>query len=135
MDDVNENYLDFDTNSRFELIVMIMCDFSARSRAQRRTMLEQFSNLLEAGGSVLLDVYSSAAFAKREESATCQANLMDGFWSGNEYFGFLNVFKYPDEKVVLDKYTIVEKDQTRTVYNWLQCFVTVHGRKTDIGGF
>lgn len=119
---VNEDYLDFDTSTRFELIIMIMCDFSALSAAQRHTMLEKFSNLLEPGGSVLLDVYSVAGFAQREESATCQANLMDGFWSRGEYFGFLNVFKYPDDKVVLDKYTIVERNQTRTVYNWLQYF-------------
>ncbi|HUT12879.1 MAG TPA: class I SAM-dependent methyltransferase [Thermoguttaceae bacterium] len=119
---VEENYLDFNTSARFELIIMIMCDFSALSPSQRRTMLEKFRNLLEPGGSVLLDVYSLAAFARREESATCQADLMDGFWSRNEYFGFLNVFKYPDENVVLDKYTIVERNQTRTVYNWLQYF-------------
>jgi len=119
---VNENYLDFDTKARFDLIMMIMCDFSALSPAQRHAMLEKFSGLLDSGGSVLLDVYSATAFAQRKERATCQANLMDGFWSSNEYFGFLNVFKYPDEKVVLDKYTIVEKNQTRTVYNWLQYF-------------
>ncbi len=119
---VNENYLDFDTTARFELIMMIMCDFSALSPAQRHTMLENFSNLLDSGGSVLLDAYSTIAFAQREESATCQANLLDGFWSGDEYFGFLNTFKYPDERVVLDKYTIVEKHRTRTIYNWLQYF-------------
>ncbi|MHC4177070.1 MAG: class I SAM-dependent methyltransferase, partial [Planctomycetota bacterium] len=119
---VNQNYLDFDTSARFELIIMIMCDFCALSPAQRRTMLKKFSSLLEPGGSVLLDVYSLAAFARREESATCEANLLDGFWSRDDYFGFLNTFKYPDERVVLDKYTIVEKHRTRTVYNWLQYF-------------
>ena len=35
---------------------------------------------------------------------------------------FLNTFKYEDEKVVLDKYTIIEKERTRVVYNWLQYF-------------
>jgi hypothetical protein len=47
---------------------------------------------------------------------------MDGFWSPDPYYGFLNVFKYPEKKVILDKYTIVEAAQTRTVYNWLQYF-------------
>ena len=85
-------------------------------------MLDKFSGLLAPGGAVLLDVYSLAAFAQREESATCEANILDGFWSPGEYFGFLNTFKYPDEKVVLDKYSIVEKHRTRTIYNWLQYF-------------
>jgi hypothetical protein len=40
----------------------------------------------------------------------------------NRYYGFLNTFKYEKEKVVLDKYTLIEADRTRTVYNWLQYF-------------
>ncbi|MHC4681968.1 MAG: class I SAM-dependent methyltransferase, partial [Planctomycetota bacterium] len=40
----------------------------------------------------------------------------------NKYYGFLNTFKYESEKVVLDKYTIIEASRTRTVYNWLQYF-------------
>ncbi len=34
----------------------------------------------------------------------------------------MNTFKYEEEKVVLDKYTIIEASRTRTVYNWLQYF-------------
>ncbi|MBN1250208.1 MAG: DUF1877 family protein, partial [Anaerolineae bacterium] len=33
---------------------------------------------------------------------------------------FANTFIYDEEKVVLDKYTLVEPDRIRTVYNWLQ---------------
>ena len=40
----------------------------------------------------------------------------------NDYYGFLNTFKYGAEKLTLDKYTIIEKDSTRVVYNWLQHF-------------
>ena len=42
--------------------------------------------------------------------------------SPNTYYGFLNTFKYDEEKVAVDKYTIIELDRTRTVYNWLQYF-------------
>lgn len=74
------------------------------------------------GGFVLLDVYLLAAFDQREEAAMYAANLLDGFWSENRYYGFLNTFKYGAEKVVLDQYTIVEAARTRTTYNWLQYF-------------
>lgn len=119
---VQENYLEFETSNRFDLITMIMCDFCVLSPDQRRTLLDKFRELLNPGGSVLLDVSSLAAFEQREEGATYEANLLNGFWSPDEYFGFLNTFKYPDEKVVLDQYTIVEKNRTRTVYNWFQHF-------------
>jgi len=119
---VLQNYLEFETDDRFHLILMIMCDFCALSPAQRKEMLSKFRTILEPGGSVLLDVYSLTAFDRREEAATYETNLLDGFWSPNKYYGFLNTFKYEEEKVVLDKYTLIEESRTQTVYNWLQYF-------------
>jgi len=119
---VNQNYLEFETDDRFDLVLMIMCDFCALSPAQRKKMLTRFHTILAPGGSVLLDVYSLTAFEQREEAAMHQANLLDGLWSANKYYGFLNTFKYEEEKVVLDKYTLVEASRRRTVYNWLQYF-------------
>jgi len=119
---VEQNYLDFETEDRFDLVLMIMCDFCALSPTQRKEILSKFHRILRPGGSVLLDVYSLAAFDQREEVATYEVNLLNGFWSPNKYYGFLNTFKYDEEKIVLDKYTIVESERTRTVYNWLQYF-------------
>ena len=119
---VKQNYLEFETEDRFDVIMMIMCDFCALSPAQRMTMLEKFRTFLAPRGAVLLDVYSLNAFEQREETVSYEENLLNGFWSSEKYYGFLNTFKYDDEGVVLDKYTIVEPRRTRTIYNWLQCF-------------
>jgi len=119
---VNQNYLEFEIDDRFQLILMIMCDFCALSPDQRRNMLSKFHSLLESGGSVLLDVYSLTGFEQREETATYETDLLNGFWSATKYYGFLNTLKYEEEKVILDKYTLVEATRTRTVYNWLQYF-------------
>jgi cyclopropane fatty-acyl-phospholipid synthase-like methyltransferase len=119
---VNQNYLEFETDDRFHLILMIMCDFCALSPTQRKKMLSKFHTILEPGGAVLLDVYSLTAFEQREDTTMYEANLLNGFWSPNKYYGFLNTFKYEEEKVVLDKYTLIETSRTRTVYNWLQHF-------------
>ena len=126
---VNENYLEFETEDRFDLILMIMCDFCALSPAQRQEMLKKFHRLLQPGGSVLLDVYSLSAFEQREETASYERNQLHGFWSSEEYYGFLNTFKYDQAKVVLDKYTIVEADRTSVVYNWLQYFSPLNLQK------
>jgi len=120
---VKQNYLEFETEDRFDLVLMIMCDFCALSPTQRKGILRKFHRILKPSGSVLLDVYSLAAFEQREEVATYEVNQLNGFWSANKYYGFLNTFKYAEEKVALDKYTIVESGRTRTVYNWLQYFV------------
>jgi len=119
---VNQNYLKYETDERFDLVLMIFCDFCALSPSQRKGLLCKFYKILKPGGSVLLDVYSLAAFEQREEAATYEVNQLNGFWSPHKYYGFLNTFKYDEEKVVLDKYTIIEFDRTRQVYNWFQYF-------------
>jgi len=122
IDYINENYMNFETAKRFDLIIMIMCDFCALSPKQRRLLLAKFFTFLKPGGSVLLDVYSLNSFNQKEESATYELNQLNGFWSPDDYYCFVNTFKYEEEKVSLDKYTIVEESSTRVVYNWLQYF-------------
>ena len=119
---VHANYLDFETPDSFDLITMIMCDFCALSPEQRNNMLSKFNSLLKPDGSVLLDVYSLNSFNQKEESATYELNQLNRFWSPDDYYCFVNTFKYDKEKVILDKYTIIEESRKRIVYNWLQYF-------------
>jgi SAM-dependent methyltransferase len=106
---VNQNYLEFETDDRFHLILMIMCDFCALSPIQRKKMLSKFHTILEPGGSVLLDVYSLKTFEQREETAAYETNLLNGFWSLNKYYGFLNTFKYEEEKLILESIRLSKK--------------------------
>ena len=122
IDYVCQDYLEFETGKRYDLITMIMCDFCALSPMQREKMLTRFYRFLNVGGSVLLDVYSLNALEQREEVSTYEYMQLNGFWSSENYYGFLNTFKYNEERVILDKYTIIEEARTQTVYNWLQYF-------------
>ncbi len=78
---VNQNYLEFEIDDRFQLIMMIMCDFCALSPDQRRHLLGKFHALLESGDSLLLDVYSLTAFEQREETAQYDVTPIDCFLS------------------------------------------------------
>ncbi len=117
---VQQNYLEFEAEERYDLITLLLCDFCALSPSQRKTMLKKFYKFLKPGGSILIDVYSMNAFNQREETETYEHSRINGFWSSGNYYCFQNTFKYEEEKVVLDKYTIIEEKQTRIVYNWLQ---------------
>jgi 2-polyprenyl-3-methyl-5-hydroxy-6-metoxy-1,4-benzoquinol methylase len=119
---INMNYLDYESDTKYDLITMIMCDYCALSPKQRGIALDKFRKLLRPAGSILLDVYSLNSYNKVEESAVYEFNQMSNFWSPDDYYSFRNVFKYDDVKVILDKYTIIEKSRTRVVYNWLQYF-------------
>ncbi len=119
---VEADYLDYQPEGTFDLVTMIMCDFCALSPAQRARMLEKFRVLLSDRGRIVLDVYSLKAFADKQEGLVCEKDQLDGFWSADPYFATVASFKYDEEKVSLDKYTIVEEARQRDVYNWLQYF-------------
>ena len=119
---VQQNYLEFETEDRFDLITLLLCDFCALNPSQRKTMLKKFYKFLKPGGSVLIDVYTLNAFNQREETETYEHCRLDGFWSPENYYCYQHIFKYDEEKVVLDKYTIIEEKRTRVVYNWLQYY-------------
>ena len=80
---------------------------------QRRRLLERIGRLLAPGGAFLFDVYSLAAFETWEEQVAYGRDLMDGFWSSRPYYGFLDTFRYEAERVVLEKYTVVEEPGPR----------------------
>lgn len=114
------NYLEYETKSKFDLITLIFCDFCALNPEQRQTMLKKFKDTLNEDGRLLLDVFSLNTYSNKNEGATYEKNSLFGFWSPNEYYGFLNTFKYDEEKVVLDKHTIIEENKTKVIYNWLK---------------
>ncbi|MFP6590159.1 MAG: hypothetical protein VCE12_06515, partial [Candidatus Latescibacterota bacterium] len=63
-----------------------------------------------------------AAFAKKQAPTLFAEQLMDGFWSAEPYFGLLRSFRYDDDYIGLDRYTISEPERSWEVYNWLQYF-------------
>lgn len=119
---IKQNYLEFAVPDNFDLVTLIYCDYCALSPAQRCRLLSVWRKCLKDGGQILLDVFSLSAYEGRAESAAYGHRLMDGFWSDHDYFGFVNTFKYPLEKVVLDKYTIIGADREWQVFNWLKYF-------------
>jgi len=114
------NYLEYSTEEKFDLITMIFCDFCALNPEQRQTMLGKYFDVLNKDGRLLLDVFSLKTYNNKEEIAIYEKNQLFGFWSPNEYYGFLNTFKYEEDKVVLDKHTIIEENKTKVIYNWLK---------------
>ncbi|MBW3613220.1 MAG: methyltransferase domain-containing protein [Chloroflexi bacterium] len=116
------DYLEWESSDRFDLALMIYGDYGAMSPEQRGRLLARLADLLEPGGVFLFDAASVAAIAEIEETSAYAPRMMNGFWSAEPYFGFLNTFVYPDARVSLDRYEIVERDRSRTFWTWTQYF-------------
>ena len=118
----NQNYLDFKTDEKFDLITMIFCDFCALNPAQRKTLLDKFYRFLKNDGRILLDVFSYNKFKSIDENVNYEYSKENGFWSAKPYHIFNNIMKYEEEKIILFKHTIIEKNNRKNIYNWLQFF-------------
>jgi SAM-dependent methyltransferase len=112
------DYLELELEGGFDLALLVFCDYCAFSPEQRRRLLGRVSGLLRPGGHFLFDAYSVAAFETWEELAAYGEGLMDGFWSSQPYFGFQHTFRYEDEKVVLERFLIVERERETEYFNW-----------------
>ncbi|MDH3998675.1 MAG: class I SAM-dependent methyltransferase [Desulfuromonadales bacterium] len=119
---LQQNYLDFASERKFDLICMIMCDYCALSPQQRQQLLAIFRKHLKEDGALFLDVCSMTGYAQRQEQATYQFRQLDGFWADEDYYGFVNTFKYDDAHVALDKYSLFTAERSWVIYNWLQYF-------------
>ena len=119
---VNDDYLDWQPDRRFDLVTLIMRDYCALGPDRRLALLGKIERLLEPDGAFLFDVDSMVALESRTESASYSASPTGGFWSPNPYFEFVDSFVYPAQAATLDKYVIVEAGRTRTICNWVQYF-------------
>jgi len=57
IDYILQNYLDYASEERYDIIAMIMCDFCTLSPTQRKAVFENFHRLLKNNGCLLLDAY------------------------------------------------------------------------------
>ncbi|MEU3016040.1 class I SAM-dependent methyltransferase [Nocardiopsis sp. NPDC007018] len=116
------DYLELDLDERFDLVVMVMRDYCAMSPADRARLLDVVRRHLAHGGSLLFDVDAEPALERVREGRTYAPNLMDGFWSARPYHGFRHTFRYDDERVSVDRYTIVTEDGIRVFHTWVRYF-------------
>ena len=122
IDYVHTNYLNYQSDKRFDLILLIYCDLCPLSPTQRQQLLRIFKAHLAEGGSIVLDVHSLVEFDQFEESVSYGRCQYGDFWTNEDYFDFIYQFKYEAERVTLDKYTIFTPTRQFEIYNWLQYF-------------
>lgn len=119
---INQNYLEFTSKEKYDLIIMVFCDFCVLNLSQRKQLLKTFSNSLKPGGKLSLDVFSEKFYADTSEELNYEYNPDGGFWSEDPYHLFSKTFKYQEEKTVLMKFSVIEENGSRLFYNYLKSF-------------
>ena len=116
-----QDYLEFSTDDRFDLITMIHGDFSVLSPGQAKKLLGTFRTLLSEGGTAVVEV-SSTAHLRQAKEQTRYDVLPSGYWSENRHHLFTSKFKYEEEQVVCDKYHVIDEERALEILVWMQCY-------------
>jgi SAM-dependent methyltransferase len=119
---IQHDYLEFDPQTLFDLVVMISQDFSVLSPAQRQRMLQTVQNSLADGRTVLLDVSSMQYLRNSSEGTRHEFHPNGGFMSPHPHHAITTTFIYEPECVVCDKIVVIEQDREFEIYTWVQCY-------------
>ncbi|MCG7923416.1 MAG: class I SAM-dependent methyltransferase [Candidatus Thiodiazotropha lotti] len=106
--------------SGFDLITLIYTDLCVLSPEQRSILLRKMRGMLNPGGKIVLDVAGMGLLNGRQEVTLIEDRLMGGFWAAGDYVGIQKSYLYDEQHLVLDRYVIVEPDETWQIYNWFQ---------------
>lgn len=116
------DYLKDELPTCFDVITLIYTDYCVLSPEQRQLLLYRMREMLNPGGHIVIDVAGVGSLACKEEMIFIENQLMGGFWSAGDYVGIQKSFIYPEEHLSLDRYIIVEPNETWQIFNWFQYF-------------
>ncbi len=119
---IEADYLEDELPQGFDVVSLIYTDLCPLSPAQRDRLLGRMRDMLNPGGKIVLDVASTHAFDQRIECTQVEDRLMGGFWAEGDYLGLQKTFLYPDLRVALDRFLIVEPTEHWQICNWMQYF-------------
>ncbi len=119
---IEADYLEDDLPTGFDVVTLIYTDLCALSPEKRKKLFGRMRGMLNPGGHIIVDVAGIGSFTTKEEVTIIEHNLMGGFWSAEDYVGIQRTFVYPEDCLSLDRYLIVQPNETWQIYNWTQHF-------------
>ena len=119
---IQADYLLDELPSGFDLITLIYTDLCVMPPQQRGALLGRMRSMLNPGGQIVIDVAGVELLRGKSEVTLIEDQLMGGFWSSCDYVGIQKTFLYPEINLSLDRYVIIEPNETWQVFNWFQHF-------------
>jgi hypothetical protein len=104
------------------VVTLIYTDLCALSPQQRQLLFGRMWDMLNPGGRIVFDVAGPGSFNQKQEATIIEDRMMDGFWAPGQYVGIQRTFVYAEQQLSLDRYVIIEPDETWQIYNWYQYF-------------
>ncbi|AEE47678.1 SAM-dependent methyltransferase [Cellulomonas fimi] len=130
------DYLEADLGGPYDAALLVYEDFCVLSPEQRGLLLGRTFTALRPGGAFVMDVTADRRFDEVQPGVVEAADLDGGFWADPPYLGTHETWTYPEEHLVLDRYTIATDRSVRQFWNWMQCLTPAQvAAELATGGF
>ena len=116
------DYLEDELPNGFDIATLIYYDFCAQAPAARKKLLGRIHDLLNPGGRLVIDLYGPGAFDAVADHVEIEERLMFGFFAASDYIGIHKTDVYEKEWVSLDRFFIIEPEETWQIFNWAQYY-------------
>lgn len=118
IDYIHQNYLDMDFECRFDLAMMIFCDFDVLAPEDRTRLLKKIHRALKPGGLFVFDTLNpKAPDAMRVPGRSWEA-AEAGFWKNAPYLALSETFHYEEASVILQQHTVCSESDPPAVYRF-----------------
>ncbi|MCQ4794181.1 class I SAM-dependent methyltransferase [Anaerofustis stercorihominis] len=116
-----KNYLDIDYEEKFDIAVLIYCDFGVLPPKDREVILTKARKALKQGGLLILDGFTMKFIDDFEEKEIIEYNKY-GFWSEKEHACIQRNHIYQDTLNTLEQYLVITEEDIECYNIWNQVF-------------
>jgi len=114
---INCNYLDLDLDDKFDLIMMIYCDFGVLVPEERTTLMKMIHKSLKPGGIFLFDAIDEKTVEKINFAPTWYMSE-GGFWMPGPYICLSKNFHFKENKATLEQHIVIGDDGSFKLYRF-----------------
>jgi ubiquinone/menaquinone biosynthesis C-methylase UbiE len=112
---LNNNYLELDFDSQFDLVILIYLDFCALLPKERDKVLENIHRALKIDGLFICDVVNERNIDKKTISQSWEVQE-SGFWKNTPYIALTNGYHYPEAKALANHHIVIGEHNMADTY-------------------
>jgi len=115
-----QDYLNLDVDQRYDIIVLMYCDYAVLSPNKRQRLLQNISRVLKNDGVFVLDVFTPQRFKDRDERKSWVMQD-ESFFSPNPHLLLESFYRYKQD-LFLEQFIIIEAARWDVINNWHQTY-------------
>jgi SAM-dependent methyltransferase len=104
------NYIKDDLTGKFNLAMMIFCDFSALIPNDQLILLNKIKTILENDGLFIFDVFGLSVMEKIQEKRSWSISQGNDFWSNEPYILNTEIKKFNNENAIGTRHYLINQN-------------------------